>query len=609
MKKIVFVFCFLLPNLLFGQFVIEGEYLNVNNVNALINPVGNQFYDFESENTFEVPANSGTHTIFNSALWIAGKDANNQLKIAAEKHRGTGNDFFPGPLVTSGADIATITDSVAHSWNRLWRMKISDIDDFIVRYHNPDYPNYEIPQSILDWPANGDLELMQAEVLAPYEDVNEDGFYNPEDGDYPIIRGDECLFFIFNDKANIHTETGGASIGIEVHGMAYGFNCESSQAFNNTIFFNYKIINRSTFTLYNFYTGVYTDFDIGNASDDYIGCDVLRGLYYGYNGDEIDESIDGTLGYESNLPAQATMLLGGVRIDPDGIDNPNSIVYNGIVPSVNCDLGYPYNGNINGLNFEDEVIDNERYGMTRFSYFNNSGGGANNNTLDPQSAYHYYNYMDGYWLEGTPICYGGTGHYSGGANVDITAKFVFPGDPSTDPCGWGQLGVPQESWSEETEGNAPQDRRGVGVSGPMTYYPGQELELDIAYIFAQSEDGNSFSSIDLMKSFADTIKWAYINNMTPCGRTFVYNSIHENEIPEEVSYSVYPNPANDYITIEGAGLETTYVEIIDIQGRRVFEQTSSDSHNIDVRTLNEGVYFIRVSNGRTTKTSKLIILR
>jgi len=33
------------------------------------------------------------------------------------------------------------------------------------------------------------------------------------------------LFFIFNDARNPHTESGGLNLGIEVHGMAYAFNC------------------------------------------------------------------------------------------------------------------------------------------------------------------------------------------------------------------------------------------------------------------------------------------------------------------------------------------------------------------------------------------------
>jgi hypothetical protein len=31
--------------------------------------------------------------------------------------------------------------------------------------------------------------------------------YNPNDGDYPKIKGDQTLYFIFNDKLAAHTNT------------------------------------------------------------------------------------------------------------------------------------------------------------------------------------------------------------------------------------------------------------------------------------------------------------------------------------------------------------------------------------------------------------------
>jgi hypothetical protein len=61
------------------------------------------------------------------------------------------------------------------------------------------------------------------------------------DGDYPLIRGDQALFFIFNDDRNVHSETQGNKLKAEIHGMAYVFDLPGDTAFNNTIFMNYKI--------------------------------------------------------------------------------------------------------------------------------------------------------------------------------------------------------------------------------------------------------------------------------------------------------------------------------------------------------------------------------
>lgn len=586
------------------------EYLNVNNIRALINPVGNQFNDFDNNNVFQVPADSSTMTIYSSSLWIGGKDANSQLKFAGEQSRGFGKDFFPGPLVANGSNIATITDSVSQSWNRLWRMTREEIDQFVLCFNNPSYPSYEIPNSIIEWPANGDAGLEQASHLAPYFDNNNDGYYNPFDGDHPIIKGDECLFFIFNDMADEHTESQGAPLGIEVQGMAYAFGCTESESFDNTIFINYKIINRRTYILFTTYLGIYTDFDIGFYNDDYIGCNVQKSAFYAYNGDAFDETSNGVYGYGENPPAQAVVILKGAPNDPDGMDNSTSYenVDGDIVLS--CNQGDILNGNINGTNYGDGVVDNELYGMTRFAYFNSSGTGANNNTLTPSTATHYYNYMTGHWLDYTDFLYGGTGHYSGGADSETQTKFMFPGSPTSDVCGWGQGGVPQEAWSEETEFNAPGDRKGVGISGPFTFYPSQELEFEIAYVFARSEEGTTEATLNKLFACIDTVRNSYTENITPCGTSFVYNGISKPNLSNIDHTNIYPNPANDILRFDFNRDADYQIQILDINGKIIALKNVSASNCVfDISSFDEGVYFVKISDGVNFETKKLVVVR
>ena len=45
---------------------------------------------------------------------------------------------------------------------------------------------------------------------------------------------------------------------------------------------------------------VWVDPDLGDNQDDYVGCDVARGLGYCYNGDEDDGTA---VGYGTNPPA------------------------------------------------------------------------------------------------------------------------------------------------------------------------------------------------------------------------------------------------------------------------------------------------------------------
>jgi hypothetical protein len=255
---------------------------------------------------------------------IGGVDDGGQLKAAAQTYRqGNGHDFWPGPL-----DITTvsITDEECLAYNKHFKLDRSQVDEFIARYVDAQDPTYEIPDEILEWPAHGGPG--QDPYLAPFHDANGDGAYNAYDGDYPDYNmtgnkdnaklfGDQTLWWIFNDKGNIHTETEAEPIGLEIHAQAFAFVADNEV--NDMTFYNYKIINRATQPLNDTYFGQWVDADLGWAFDDYVGCDVGLGLGFCYNGDAED---DGAAGYGFNPPAIGVDFFQGPRADiNDGIDN------------------------------------------------------------------------------------------------------------------------------------------------------------------------------------------------------------------------------------------------------------------------------------------------
>ena len=85
----------------------------------------------------------------------------------------------------------------------------SEIDNHITNYSDP---NYQVPEAIISWPAHGDIALGQNYNLAPYIDVNDNNIYDPYNGDYPCIKGDEAIYMIRNDVGNFHSESGHYSI-------------------------------------------------------------------------------------------------------------------------------------------------------------------------------------------------------------------------------------------------------------------------------------------------------------------------------------------------------------------------------------------------------------
>ena len=339
--------------------------------------------------------------------------------------------------------------------------------------------------------------------LAPFWDNNDDGLYNPADGDYPFydldgilpcgttrelrrprLYGDGTAWWVYNDRGNIHAGPNGEAIGMEIRGQAFQFS--TNDAMNDMSFYNYALINRSTYTLVDTYFGVYADGDLGQAGDDYVGCHVSKGIGYFYNGDAVDGTGE-AFAYGANPPAIGIDFFEGPYQDPNGKDDCSSWDAQSNLVCNDCVL----NGNINGLNFGDGIVDNERWGMRRFVYYT-GGGGV---TGDPNTPPHFYNYLRGYWQDNERMLYYGNGHPSGGANGPIT-DFMFPRE--TDPCGWGQGGIPMPIWTEETSGNEPADRRLLQSSGPFVLEPGAVNDITVGLVWARSYEGGLLASVDKM---------------------------------------------------------------------------------------------------------------
>ena len=309
--------------------------LSVNNVRAMINGYGNMLYD-GSVAQYHIPKNSNTCPMFCAALWIGGTDVNEQLRLAALRFGSEGDDYWPGPLTVDGA-ASTDLDRCT-KYDKHYIITKADVLALMAMFDystNPPTPREgafdqsAIAQVIMKWPAEGG-EVGLSPYLAPFYDAKHDGHYDPLTGDYPyydfdnelcpsslkaalapgesyhprrtmedsvgvvnggllsdqVLKGDQTIWWIFNDMGNTHTETQGSPIGLEIRAQAFGFS--TNDEINNMTFYSYEIINRSTYTLKNTYFSQWVDPDLGYAFDDYVGCDVKRGLGYCYNGDESD---------------------------------------------------------------------------------------------------------------------------------------------------------------------------------------------------------------------------------------------------------------------------------------------------------------------------------
>lgn len=529
------------------------RFLDVNNVRARINTGGDMWWDLPGGigSQYFIPAEGTATSMFSGSLWIGGMDVNGQLKLAAQRFRQVGIDYWTGPLTTDGT--AAIDAETCVEYDKHFLVTREEVDLFVSWWASEDkeeeYPGYTIPESFYDWPAHGDVSLNQSYYLAPFYDFDKDGDYDPDNGDYPyydipnelcpsnfvndptyvpaetpeaemgivtggvlvdqVLKGDQTLWWVFNDKGDAHTETEGAAIGLEIRGQAFAF--ATNDVVNNMTFYSYEIINRSTFTLTETYFSPWVDPDLGYAADDYVGCDVGRGLGYCYNGTDVDGNGD-VESYGSQPPAIGVDFFQGPYLDKDQTDNPKyTYIYeNGVA----IDSNQVVDESINGINFGNGIVDDERFGMRRFSYHIN-GGPAHLD--DPSIAPQYYNLLRGIWHDNTKMRYGGNGHISDPNAVGPETTFMFPGD--SDPWNWGSGGLPPNGgynqnglyWTEEESDNQPDDRRFMQSAGPFTLEPGAVNYITVGVPWARAASGGAFASVELLRVVDDKCQALFDN--------------------------------------------------------------------------------------------------
>ena len=92
------------------------------------------------------------------------------------------------------------------------------------------------------------------------------------------------------------------------------------------------------------------------------------------------------------------------------------------------------------------------------------------------------------------------------------------------------------------------------------------------------------------------------------------SSFGTNEFNEQSGFNLYPNPANDQITIEfsGGNSEKLVVELIDVRGNILLSEeysniSSSQSIKINTSGIKNGMYLLRTYSDRSSSISKLII--
>ena len=86
----------------------------------------------------------------------------------------------------------------------------------------------------------------------------------------------------------------------------------------------------------------------------------------------------------------------------------------------------------------------------------------------------------------------------------------------------------------------------------------------------------------------------------PLSVTVIWDAIHENGKEAKI----YPNPANDVLHVEGS--EVILVEVYNIMGQSVLN-VNENFKSINIDSLQNGIYFVRLKTNDGEKTVKLVI--
>jgi hypothetical protein len=322
-------------------------------------------------------------TLSNLAPWLSATDVAGNLHLMAETYPFGGHtDLFNGIINGSNND-----------YKQVWRAKKSEIQALREDFLSDHVLQGPVPSDLLTWPGRGNpnihynLDFSEIETdrelqPAPFVDFNNDGIYNVYDGDYPLIKGDQMVWWMLNDDG-MHGKSNGQPLLVDLIFSVYSYDCGETDLIENSIFVDLQVINRSTNDYEEAHLGFFTDFDLGCYLDDYVGTMPQSNTYFSYNKDEEDTLCGTTPSFENNIPVQT-------------------------------------------ITFQNQSLDHS------IVYHNLGVGTPNQAQTDPVLPIEYQHYLQAIWRDGTPQTVGASGYNPGSLNQ---SNHAYSGNPSI-PTEW-----------------------------------------------------------------------------------------------------------------------------------------------------------------------------
>ncbi|MCH8034088.1 MAG: T9SS type A sorting domain-containing protein [Bacteroidetes bacterium] len=585
------LFLFLLSSLCYSQKPETGDsppspqgdpiraYLNLNNISTIFKNTGISDIDVaESNSGFVYPVLSGKTAVFISGL-IWG------VKIAGDPQVRVGGSTYSEGLQGGWIDEFGNVIPPDDPRSRIYRIR-------------PDvYPggpfvdlsreSMDEMKSIAEVRAQYELDWTEwpADLGAPFFDANSNGIYDadPSSGDVPGIDGAaQTIWFVANDQEpgltlNLY---GTLPIGIEYQATIWEY--KDSSGFDNFFFRKYKLINKTDVlgnptTFEDMYISMWSDPDLGNSTDDFVGCDTLLNLGFGYNGVNSDPIYD-----PLPPPAVGFDLIRGPLVEGNQGEDKNR---NGIEDIY--DYGLTENNT--------RIFGFINLPMTAFYYFIRGDPVLTDPTIGhPEGANQFYNFMQGkIGLTGDPFI---------DPLTNLPTTFPLNGNPVTG-----------EGWIDGIL-HTPDDRR-LGLStGPLQMAPGDTQIVVIAEIAGGAIDGIDYlSAIDSVKKYSIIAQNFYdtqfplpvsVNDETFIPQTF--------ELKQN-----YPNPFNPSTKIKFSIPSSSFatLKIYNALGEEVKvlldNELTTGTYEVEWNAvgLPSGVYFYQLKTQGYVDTKKMLLLK
>jgi hypothetical protein len=137
-------------------------------------------------------------------------------------------------------------------------------------------------------------------------------------------------------------------------------------------------------------------------------------------------------------------------------------------------------------------------------------------------------------------------------------------------------------------------------SGNGTFNAPVNFSINSDLISITSADFNSDSKFDFATANANSDNASILLNCTTTGIMNFNN---------KECFSISPNPTNDNFVIQTNSPDKQIVDLYDLNGNHIFSKNIIGTTQIDVSSLQNGVYFISVKTNSGTSTQKIIVQR